>query len=108
MKDKLPENPNSDRASFRSNGSIKGDEKTSTDDGGVKVGMMQTLRKSLRRAAEKSPLSPGVKGSKVTPKSDTAGNESDSAASPLPKSPSEYRHSCHNIRWPLKVRAEKS
>ncbi|XP_030574334.1 exocyst complex component 3-like protein 4 [Archocentrus centrarchus] len=88
MKDKFPETPNNHRVSLKSNGSIKSVEKMSTDEDGVKVGMLQTLRKSFRRAAEKSPLSSGVKGLKVTSKSDTAGNESDSVASPPPKSPS--------------------
>lgn len=67
-----------DRVSMKSNG------KTPTN-GGVKetLGMLQSFRNSIRRAAEKSPLSPGSKGSKVK-----TGNESGSQP---PPSPSEYR-----------------
>ncbi|XP_062253608.1 exocyst complex component 3-like protein 4 [Platichthys flesus] len=78
MKDSSTESPDEDTVSLKSNG------KTPTD-GGVKqpLGRMQSIRMSLRRAAEKSPLSPG-KGSKVTRKGDTAGNESGSQPPPSP------------------------
>ncbi|TNN33991.1 hypothetical protein EYF80_055842 [Liparis tanakae] len=46
-------------------------------------GMLQTIRRSIRRAAANSPLASGGKGSKVT-----AGDASDSRP---PTSPSEYR-----------------
>lgn len=64
-----------DRSSLGSNGSV-----------GIKetVGLIRsTLRSSLRRVAEKIPLSPGSKGSKVTSKADESGAEP-------PPSPSEY------------------
>ncbi|XP_035761766.1 exocyst complex component 3-like [Neolamprologus brichardi] len=86
MMEKSTENPSEDRASFKSNGSIKSDEKLSTD-GGTKLGRLRSFRKSIQHATQKSPLS-SVKGSKVTSKSDTPTNESDSAASPPPPSPS--------------------
>ncbi|XP_054470118.1 exocyst complex component 3-like protein 4 [Anoplopoma fimbria] len=54
MMDKSTENPEEDRVSLKSNG------KTPT------MGVFQTLRRSMRRTAEMSPLSPGGKGSKVT------------------------------------------
>ncbi|XP_049451740.1 exocyst complex component 3-like protein 4 isoform X2 [Epinephelus fuscoguttatus] len=57
--DKSPENPEEDTVSLRSN------EETPSN-GGVKLGMLQSLRTSIRRVAEKSPLSSGRKGSKVT------------------------------------------
>ena len=95
MKDSSTESPDEDTASLHSMGvmeSLEGNGKTPTD-GGVKqpLGVMQSFRRSLRRAAEKSPLSPG-KGSKVTRKDDTAGNESGSQP---PPSPSEYRQGCY-------------
>ncbi|KAL3969145.1 hypothetical protein ACER0C_029102 [Sarotherodon galilaeus] len=86
MMEKSTENPSEDRASFKSNGSMKSDEKLSTD-GGTKLGRLRSFRKSIQHATQKSPLS-SVKGSKVTSKSDTPTNESDSAASPPPPSPS--------------------
>ncbi|XP_070776536.1 exocyst complex component 3-like protein 4 [Enoplosus armatus] len=60
MMDKSTENPEEDRVSLRSNG------KTPTN-GAAKgtLGVIQTFRQSIRRAAEKSPLSSGGKGSKV-------------------------------------------
>lgn len=67
-----------DRSSLRSNGNV-----------GVKetVGLIRSsLRSSLRRVAEKIPLSPGSKGSKVTPKEEESGPER-----PPSPSPSEYR-----------------
>ncbi|XP_034091366.1 exocyst complex component 3-like protein 4 [Gymnodraco acuticeps] len=69
------ENTEEDRVSLKSNG------KTPTN-GGAKesLGMLKTLRKSIRRAAEKSPLTSGGKGLKVT-----TGNESGSLT---PQSPS--------------------
>ncbi|KAF3845376.1 hypothetical protein F7725_008539 [Dissostichus mawsoni] len=69
------ENTEEDRVSLKSNG------KTPTN-GGTKesLGMFKTLRKNLRRAAEKSPLTSGGKGLKVT-----TGNESGSLT---PQSPS--------------------
>lgn len=110
MMEKSTESPSEDRASFKSNGSIKSDEKLSTD-GGTKLGRLRSFRKSIQHATQKSPLS-SVKGSKVTSKSDTPTNESDSAASPPPPSPSEYPHGCNKIcceagfadRWNLKVK----
>ncbi len=90
--DKSTENPDEDRVSLRSNG------KTMTD-GAEKetLGVLQTFRQSIRRVAEKSPLSSGGKGSKVTPKADASGSES---GSPLPLSPSEYRHEiCYEMRF---------
>lgn len=84
MMDKSTENSDEDRASLRSNG------KTSTNSAVKETkGMLKTLRKSFRQATEKSPLSSGGKGSKVTTKADTTGNELWSEA---PPSPSEYRH----------------
>uniref|UniRef100_UPI0037E9288A exocyst complex component 3-like protein 4 isoform X2 n=1 Tax=Semicossyphus pulcher TaxID=241346 RepID=UPI0037E9288A len=70
------ENSDEDRVSLKSNG------KTPSD-GAVKesLGMMQSLRRSIRRAAEKSPLSSGGKGLKVTPKAD---NEAGSNPPPSP------------------------
>lgn len=65
-----------DRLSLRSNGSV-----------GVKETTFGRIRSSFRsnlsRVAEKIPLSPGSKGSKLTPEAD------DSRPSP-PPSPSEY------------------
>ncbi|GLD47615.1 exocyst complex component 3-like protein 4 [Lates japonicus] len=71
-------NPDEDTVSLKSNG------KTPTNDSPVKekLGMMQSLRKSIRHAAEKSPLSPGGKGSKGTPKATESGSQ-------LPPSPSQ-------------------
>lgn len=79
MMDKPAENPEEDTVSLRSNGKT---------DGAVKEtqGMLKTFRNSIRRAAEKSPLSSsGGKGSKVTAKGDESGLKP-------PPSPSEYRH----------------
>ncbi|XP_031729059.1 exocyst complex component 3-like protein 4 isoform X3 [Anarrhichthys ocellatus] len=59
MMDKSTGNPDEDRVS------LKSDEKTPTN-GAVSLGVLQTLRKSIRRAAEKSPLASGGKGSGVT------------------------------------------
>lgn len=83
--DKPTENPDEDSVSLKSDG------KTASD-GAVKetLGMLRsTFRNSIRRVAEKSPLSSGGKGSKVTPKADASGNESGPQLSP---SPSEYHH----------------
>ena len=73
------ENTEEDRVSLKSNG------KTPTN-GGTKesLGVFKTLKKSIWWPAEKSPLTSGGKGSKVT-----TGNESGSLT---PQSPSEYRH----------------
>lgn len=103
MMDKPTENPDEDRVSLKSDG------KTPTT-----LGMLHsTLRNSIKRVAERSPLSPGGKGSKVTPKAGAAGNESGSQP---PPSPSEYRHDCREtccemgllqagrVICPLKVR----
>lgn len=90
MMDKPTENPDEDRVSLKSGG------KTPTN-GAVKetLGMFRsTLRNSIQRVAEKSPLSPRGKGSKVTPKAGAAGNESGSQP---PPSPSEYCHGCREI-----------
>ncbi|XP_029972565.1 exocyst complex component 3-like protein 4 [Salarias fasciatus] len=73
------ENSDEDRVSLRSNGRTPTEAKES-------LGMLQSLRKSLRRTAEKSPLSPRGKGSKVTPNADTS--ESGSPALAPPPSPS--------------------
>ncbi|XP_030574335.1 tumor necrosis factor alpha-induced protein 2-like [Archocentrus centrarchus] len=83
MMDTSTEGPSKDA---KSNGSIKSDEKMTTD-GGTNGGFMQKLRKSFRRVKGMSLLSRD-KGSKVTPQSDTAANESVSVASPPPPSPS--------------------
>ncbi|KAE8290329.1 hypothetical protein D5F01_LYC12051 [Larimichthys crocea] len=79
MTDKPTENSDQDSVSLKSNG------RTPTN-GATKqtLGMIQTLRKSIRRAAEKSPLSPGGKGSKVTPKTNTPGDDSSSQPPPSP------------------------
>nr|XP_019966034.1 PREDICTED: exocyst complex component 3-like protein 4 [Paralichthys olivaceus] len=79
MEDRSTESPDEDTVFLKSN------VKTPTN-GGVKqtLGVMKSLRRSMRRAAEKNPLLPG-KGSKVTRPADTAGNES---GSQLPSSPS--------------------
>lgn len=76
--DKSPENPEEDTVSLRSN------EETPSN-GGVKLGMLQSLRTSIRRVAEKSPLSSGRKGSKVT--------TADESRLQVPPSPSEYLRS---------------
>ncbi|XP_034715017.1 exocyst complex component 3-like protein 4 [Etheostoma cragini] len=56
MMDKSSENPDEeDGASLKSNGGTK------------EKGMLQSFRRSIRRAAEKSPLSSGGKWAKVTP-----------------------------------------
>ncbi|XP_019133379.2 exocyst complex component 3-like protein 4 [Larimichthys crocea] len=79
MTDKPTEHSDKDSVSLKSNG------RTPTN-GATKqtLGMIQTLRKSIRRAAEKSPLSPGGKGSKVTPKTKTPGDDSSSQPPPSP------------------------
>ncbi|XP_076733905.1 tumor necrosis factor alpha-induced protein 2 [Maylandia zebra] len=87
MMDKSTENPSNDTVSTKSNGSIKSDEKTSTD-GGINVGMMGKFRRSLRLPTRKNPPSPGDKESKLSPESDEPAKKLDSAASPQPPSPS--------------------
>lgn len=85
MMDKPTENPDEDGMSLKSDGQT-------ASNGAVKetLGMLRsTLRNSIRRVAEKSPLSSGGKGSKVTAKADASGNESGPQLSP---SPSEYHH----------------
>ncbi|KAF1374413.1 hypothetical protein PFLUV_G00228840 [Perca fluviatilis] len=75
MMDKSTENPDEeDRVSLKSNGNAAGN-------GGTKetLGMLKSFRRSIRRAAEKSPLSSGGKWAKVT-----AGNESGSQPPPSP------------------------
>ncbi|KAM7376383.1 hypothetical protein PAMP_006124 [Pampus punctatissimus] len=52
------------------------------------LGMMQTLQRCMRHAAEKSPLSSKGKGSKVTATADSAGNGSESTHPQSPSSPS--------------------
>ncbi|XP_069577529.1 exocyst complex component 3-like protein 4 [Brachyistius frenatus] len=81
MMDKSTDNTSEDRVSLKSN------EQMSTN-GIPKLGMLQSFRMSFRHAVEKSPLSPTGKGSKVTPKGDTSGNESGSSSSQPPPSPS--------------------
>ncbi|KAK9534183.1 hypothetical protein VZT92_009246 [Zoarces viviparus] len=71
--DKSTGNPDEDRVSLKSDG------KTPTN-GAASLGVLQTLRQSIRRAAEKSPLASGGKGSGVT-------TGDDSGAQP-PPSPS--------------------
>lgn len=76
-----------DRSSLRSSGSVKEDR--SSLNGSVKetVGLIRSsLRSSIRRVAEKIPLSPGSKGSKVT----------DQSGPQLP-SPSEYRRGYRSV-----------
>ncbi|XP_041668894.1 exocyst complex component 3-like protein 4 isoform X2 [Cheilinus undulatus] len=75
MMEKPAENPEEDRASLKSNGNTP-------RDGVVKetLGVLKTFRRSIRKAAEKSPL-----GSKLAPKTDTDDSES---GSPPPLSPS--------------------
>ncbi|CAI5697056.1 unnamed protein product [Oreochromis niloticus] len=87
MMDKSTENPGNDPVSTKSNGSIKSDEKTSTD-GGINVGMMEKFRRSFRLPTRKNPPSPGDKESKLSPESDEPAKMLDSAASPQPPSPS--------------------
>ncbi|KAM7403712.1 hypothetical protein PAMA_004245 [Pampus argenteus] len=74
MMDRCKENPSEDRVSVSSHRNTPTKMKET-------LGMMQTLRRSFRLAAEKSPVSSKGKGSKVT---DTA----DSAQSTPPQSPS--------------------
>uniref|UniRef100_A0AAZ1XQJ9 Exocyst complex component Sec6 n=1 Tax=Oreochromis aureus TaxID=47969 RepID=A0AAZ1XQJ9_OREAU len=87
MMDKSTENPGNDPVSTKSNGSIKSDEKTSTD-GGINVGMMEKFRRSFRLPTRKNPPSPGDKESKLSPESDEPAKMLDSAASPQPPLPS--------------------
>lgn len=75
--DKPTETPDEDRASIKSN------EKTPT--------RLRSFRESIRRVAEKSPLSSGGKRSKVTAKADA-----ESGSQP-PPSPSEYRQGRQEI-----------
>ncbi|XP_028420976.1 exocyst complex component 3-like protein 4 [Perca flavescens] len=73
--DKSTENPDEeDRLSLKSNGNAAGN-------GGTKetLGVLQSFRRSIRRATEKSPLSSGGKWAKVS-----AGNESGSQPPPSP------------------------
>lgn len=81
---KAAENSDEDRVSLKSNGGTPTDPAMKE-----KMGMFQIVRRSMRRAAEKNPLSPGNKESKVTPKADTVGKE---LGSTPPPSPSEYHH----------------
>ncbi|XP_070698445.1 exocyst complex component 3-like protein 4 [Pempheris klunzingeri] len=92
MMDKSAESPDEDRVSLKSTG------KTPTH-GAVKetLGMIQTLRKSFRRATEKSPLASGGKGSKVTPETEADSTE---LGSQTPRSPSPSSGSPKNS--PLK------
>ncbi|XP_040916222.1 exocyst complex component 3-like protein 4 isoform X2 [Toxotes jaculatrix] len=78
MMDKSMETPDEDKESHKSNGTTLND--------GVKevLGVVRSVRKSLRHAAEKSPLSLGGKGSKVTPKAAADGNESELQPPPSP------------------------
>ncbi|CAI5697054.1 unnamed protein product [Oreochromis niloticus] len=87
MMDKSTENPGNDPVSTKGNGSIKSDEKTSTD-GGINVSMMEKFRRSFRLPTRKNPPSPGDKESKLSPESDEPAKMLDSAASPQPPSPS--------------------
>lgn len=84
LMDKPIENPDEDRVSLKSNG------KTPTKDA-VKgtLNKLQSFRKSVKRAVEKSPLSSVGKGSKVTSKADSDGNDLGSPHSSAPSSPSE-------------------
>lgn len=73
--DKPAEHPDEDRVSLESNG------KSPTNVMGTLGKFGSLIRSNMKRAANFSPLSPGSKGSKVTP------NE---AGSKPPPSPSEY------------------
>lgn len=79
MMDKNAENPEEDAVSLRRNGKTDGAAKET-------LGMLNTLRKSIRRA-----------GSKVTAKGDESGLK-------LPPSPSEYKQEEQEVTWLLKVR----
>ncbi|XP_042244643.1 exocyst complex component 3-like protein 4 [Thunnus maccoyii] len=81
MMDRSTENHDEDRASISSM------EKTPTKMKQT-LGVMQSFRKNIRRAAERSPLSPGGKGSKVTTTADSPGNGSASKRPQTPSSPS--------------------
>ncbi|XP_042356662.1 LOW QUALITY PROTEIN: exocyst complex component 3-like protein 4 [Plectropomus leopardus] len=74
MMDKTTENSDEDRASLTSN-------RKTANNGTVKetLGMFPTFRRSIRRVVEKSPLSSGGKGPKVT-----TGNESGTQPPPSP------------------------
>ncbi|XP_034531588.1 exocyst complex component 3-like protein 4 [Notolabrus celidotus] len=77
MEKSKEENSDEDRVSLRSNTPSEGAEKGS-------LGRLQTFRRSIRRAAEKSPLLSGGKGAKVTPKADTDDNELEIKPPPSP------------------------
>lgn len=82
MTDRSVEKPDEDRMSLKSNG------RTPTkDDAKATLGLFNSLRRSVRRAVEKSPLSAVAKGSKVISRADSASSES--SCSPVPLSPSE-------------------
>ncbi|XP_067470720.1 exocyst complex component 3-like protein 4 [Thunnus thynnus] len=79
--DRSTENHDEDRASISSM------EKTPTKMKQT-LGVMQSFRKNIRRAAERSPLSSGGKGSKVTTTADSPGNGLASKRPQTPSSPS--------------------
>lgn len=87
--DKPTENPEEDRVSIKSNGKSPINRAVKT------AGTLRSsIRSSIRRVAEKSPLLPGGKGSKATPNEGVAGNEPGSPPPPSP-SPSEYQNGRH-------------
>lgn len=83
--EKSCEGPEDDRVSLRSNGKM-------SPNGSVREtqGLLKTIRRSFKKAPDKSPVSPRSKGLKVTGKEDAAGEESESASFLSPPSPSEY------------------
>uniref|UniRef100_A0A4W6CFD8 Exocyst complex component 3-like 4 n=1 Tax=Lates calcarifer TaxID=8187 RepID=A0A4W6CFD8_LATCA len=99
MMDKSTVNPDEDTVSLKSNG------KTPTNDSPVKLGMMKSFKKSIQRAAEKSLLSPGGKGSKGTPKANVTESGSQPPLSPGPSVGSPVtpgKDSDSDISHPLK------
>ncbi|XP_028294695.1 exocyst complex component 3-like protein 4 [Gouania willdenowi] len=83
-----------DKKSPRNSAQVNGDEKES-------VGVMKSLRRSMRREAVMSLISPKSKGSKVTHKGDT--KESEPLFSPQPPSPNPSTGS--SVYSPLKSAA---
>ncbi|CAK6982392.1 exocyst complex component 3-like protein 4 [Scomber scombrus] len=80
MMDKSTENPDEDRVSVSSN--------DRTPANVTKMGRMESFRNSVRRAVEKSPLSPVAKGLKVTAEAKSDGNQKGSPHPQTPSSPS--------------------
>lgn len=84
------EDADEDRASLKSSGKTNGAVKET-------LGVLQTLRRSIRRAS-------GGKGSKVTPKADADGSES---ANPQPPPPSPHLSIGSAVTSPLKNMLKK-